>query len=62
MTDRPPKTPDPSLEEIWGTETTIGMAEQIRMERPDVPDSQQRGLGRIRVLMLPPGIGKFIDK
>lgn len=24
---------DPTLEEIWGTETTIGLAESIRMER-----------------------------
>jgi hypothetical protein len=30
-----PVTPDPTPEEIWGTETTIGLAEQIRSERPD---------------------------
>jgi len=42
--DRKPMTRDPSLEEIWGTETTIGLAEMIRLERPDLP--QNKGLHR----------------
>jgi hypothetical protein len=35
-----PVTPDPTLEEIWGTKTTIGMAEMIRLERPDHPENK----------------------
>ena len=35
-----PVQQDPTLEEIWGTETTIGLAEQIRMERPDHPENK----------------------
>ena len=31
--ERKPVTRDPSPEEIWGTETKIGLAESIRMER-----------------------------
>lgn len=38
--DRNPVTRDPSLEEIWGTDTTMGMAEQIRLERPDHPENK----------------------
>jgi hypothetical protein len=59
--DRKPMTPDPSLEEIWGTETTIGLAEMIRMERPDLP--QSKGLHRSSQIrqcstrMLPGGRG-----
>jgi hypothetical protein len=54
-------TPDPTLEEIWGTETTMGMAEMIRLERPEHP--QNKGLHRpaqIRecsTLLLPFGHG-----
>jgi len=33
-----PSPKDPTPEEIWGTETAIGLAEQIRMERPDHPE------------------------
>lgn len=59
--EREPVTPDPSLEEIWGTETKIGMAEMIRLERPDHP--QNRGLYRAPMIrecstkMLPGGRG-----
>lgn len=38
--DRKPVTRDPSLEEIWGTDTTMGLAEQIRLERPDHPENK----------------------
>jgi hypothetical protein len=56
-----PMTRDPSLEEIWGTETTIGLAESIRMERPDPPEN--RGCYRAPMIrecstkMLPNGRG-----
>ena len=59
--EREPVTPDPSLEEIWGTETTMGMAERIRLERPEHP--QNKGMFRpaqIRecsTLLLPFGYG-----
>lgn len=35
-----PVPQDPTPEQIWGTDTTIGMAEQIRMERPDHPENK----------------------
>ena len=60
-TDHKPMTRDPSLEEIWGTETTIGLAESIRMERPDLPEN--RGCYRAPMIrecstqMLPGGRG-----
>lgn len=38
--EKKPVTPDPTLEKIWGTETTIGLAEQIRMERPEHPENK----------------------
>ena len=59
--ERKPVTRDPSLEEIWGTETTFGMAESIRMERPDLP--QNKGMFRPSMIrecstrMLPGGRG-----
>ena len=59
--ERKPVTPDPSLEEIWGTETTMGMAEIIRLERPEHP--QNKGLNRpvqipqYSLNMLPGGYG-----
>jgi len=52
---------DPTPEEIWGTETTIGLAEQIRLERPD--HAEYRGIYRPPVIrecstrMLPGGKG-----
>ena len=54
-------TPDPSPEEIWGTDTTMGMAEMIRLERPDHPEN--RGIYRPPMIrecstrMLPGGQG-----
>ncbi len=60
-TGRKPMTRDPSLEEIWGSETTIGLAESIRMERPDLPEN--KGLYRPSQIrecstrMLPSGSG-----
>jgi hypothetical protein len=59
--DRKPMTRDPSLEEIWGTETTIGLAEQIRLERPEHPEN--KGIHRDAMIrecstqMLPGGRG-----
>lgn len=59
--ERKPVTRDPSLEEIWGTDTTIGLAEQIRLERPDLP--QNKGMYRPSMIrecstrMLPGGRG-----
>jgi hypothetical protein len=59
--ERKPVTRDPSLEEIWGTDTTFGMAESIRMERPDLP--QNKGMFRPSMIrecstrMLPGGHG-----
>jgi hypothetical protein len=59
--DRKPVTPDPTPEEIWGTETTMGLAEQIRMERPDHPEN--KGVYRAPMIrecstkMLPGGKG-----
>ncbi len=59
--DRKPMTRDPSLEEIWGTETTMGMAEMLRLERPDHPEN--RGCYRAPMIrecstrMLPSGSG-----
>ena len=38
--ERKTVTPDPTPEEIWGTETTMGMAEMIRLERPDHPENK----------------------
>lgn len=56
-----PVQQDPTLEEIWGTETTIGLAETIRMERPDHPQySSVQRLPMIRecsTKMLPGGRG-----
>jgi len=55
-----PVTPDPTLEEIWGTETTMGMAEMIRMERPDLPQNGPHRPVQIRQFstrMLPGGRG-----
>jgi hypothetical protein len=37
-TGHKPVTRDPTLEEIWGTENAMGLAEQIRLERPDHPE------------------------
>ena len=54
-------TPDPTPEEIWGTDTKIGLAESIRMERPEHPEN--RGVYRAPVIrecstkMLPGGKG-----
>ena len=59
--ERKPVTRDPLPEEIWGTDTTMGMAEMIRLERPDHPDN--RGLYRAPMIrecstrMLPGGRG-----
>ena len=59
--ERKPVTRDPSLEEIWGTDTKMGLAEQIRLERPDHP--QNKGLHRpvqipqYSLNMLPGGYG-----
>jgi hypothetical protein len=59
--ERKPVTRDPTPEEIWGTETTIGMAEQIRMERPEHPE--YRNMYRAPMIrecstkMLPSGSG-----
>lgn len=59
--ERQPVTRDPSLEEIWGTETTMGLAEQIRLERPSHP--QNKGMFRPAMIrecstrMLPGGRG-----
>jgi hypothetical protein len=59
--DRKPMTRDPSSEEIWGTETTIGLAEQIRLERPEHPEN--KGIHRDAMIrecstrMLPSGRG-----
>lgn len=59
--DRQPVTRDPSLEEIWGTDTKMGLAEMIRLERPDHPEN--RGLYRAPMIrecstkMLPSGSG-----
>jgi hypothetical protein len=56
-----PLTPDPTPEEIWGTETTIGLAEQIRRERPEHPEN--KGIHRDAMIrecstrMLPGGRG-----
>ena len=59
--ERKPVTPDPTPEEIWGTADKIGLAETIRMERPEHPQyaSVQR-LPMIRecsTKMLPGGKG-----
>ena len=59
--ERKPVTRDPSPEEIWGTETTMGLAEMIRLERPDHPEN--RGMYRAPMIrkcstkMLPSGSG-----
>lgn len=59
--ERQPVTRDPSLEEIWGTDTKMGLAEQIRLERPDLP--QNKGMYRAPMIrecstrMLPGGRG-----
>ncbi len=56
-----PITQDPTPEEIWGTEFTIGLAEQIRLERPDHPEN--KGMYRAPMIrecstrMLPGGKG-----
>ena len=61
LMERKPVTQDPSLEEIWGTDTLMGMAEMIRLERPDHPEN--RGLYRAPMIrecstrMLPGGRG-----
>jgi hypothetical protein len=60
-TGHKPVTPDPTPEEIWGTETTMGMAEILRLERPDHPEN--RGCYRAPMIrecstqMLPSGRG-----
>lgn len=59
--ERTPMAQDPSPEEIWGTDTMMGMAEMIRMERPGHP--QNRGCYRPPMIrecstrMLPSGRG-----
>ena len=59
--ERKTVTPDPTPEEIWGTETTMGMAEMIRLERPDHPEN--KGMYRAPMIrecstkMLPAGRG-----
>lgn len=59
--ERKPVTQDPTPEEIWGTETTMGLAEQIRIERPEHP--QNYGVQRLPMIrecstrMLPSGRG-----
>lgn len=54
--------PDPTEEEIWGTETTIGLAEQIRLERPQRPDREPLNrpsmIRECNTKMLPFGVGK----
>jgi len=56
-----PVTQDPTPEEIWGTETTMGLAEMIRLERPEHPEN--RGVYRAPMIrecstrMLPGGKG-----
>ena len=56
-----PVTQDPTHEEIWGTETTMGLAEMIRLERPEHPEN--RGVYRAPMIrecstrMLPGGKG-----
>jgi hypothetical protein len=60
-TGHKPVTADPSLEEIWGTHTTMGLAEMIRLERPDHPEN--KGVYRAPMIrecstrMLPSGKG-----
>jgi hypothetical protein len=60
-TGHKPVTPDPTLEEIWGTEPTMGLAEMIRLERPDHPEN--KGVHRAPMIrecstrMLPGGKG-----
>ncbi len=39
-TGHKPITPDPTPEEIWGTKTIIGLAEMIRLERPEHPENK----------------------
>ena len=59
--ERKPVTRDPLPEEIWGTDTKMGLAEQIRLERPDHP--QNKGMFRPSMIrecstrMLPGGRG-----
>lgn len=60
-TKKKPVEPDPTSEEIWGTADRIGLAEQIRMERPDHPEN--KGVYRAPMIrecstkMLPGGKG-----
>ena len=60
-TGHKPVTQDPTLEEIWGTETTMGLAEMIRLERPEHPESRgaYRGpmIRECSTKMLPGGKG-----
>ncbi len=61
MAQKKPVQQDPTPEEIWGTETVIGLAEKIRMERPEYPQySSVQRLPMIRecsTKMLPGGRG-----
>lgn len=60
MSKTPPTT-DPTPEEIWSTETQMGLAEMIRLERPEHP--KNKGVYREPMIrecstrMLPGGIG-----
>jgi hypothetical protein len=71
--ERKPVTPDPTLEEIWGTPGNPGLAELIRMERGDGQHGGYHGtytgdesrVGRISeysTLMLPFGFGKLLNR
>ena len=61
MSKQKPIQQDLTPEEIWGTADTIGLAEKIRMERPEHP--QYAGVQRPPVIrecstrMLPGGRG-----
>ena len=48
---------DPTPEEIWGTPDKIGLAEQIRMERPP---RQNEECKRVHLEMKAYGFGKLI--
>lgn len=58
---QPPIKRDPTIEEIYGTPDTIGLAEQERMKRRD----DQRGayeVARVDLNMLAYGYGKLLGQ
>ena len=48
---------DPTPEEIWGTPTTMGLAEMIRLERPPKQDDDCKV---VHLEMMTYGFGKMI--